>query len=379
MMVQFAKNQKLILGRFSLFIKNNQRALILIFFFFIEVLICFLVWLIRKDLIVYFIQKIHKYNLTTILSFLVAAPYAYCIWYWRDKNKKEDIKNAQRTIEHEKLSLKQDDFHKLQSWVAGYNCNPTMQISATYQLREYINGHKGEYFKRPTLEIFKSLIESLKPDDSKSIKNEYHGTDTNTRNLLTAIYSVIREEAYNIDKRNLQDFDFSGANLSDADFSNADLSGSNFEGAELENTNFDNSILSNVNFKKAFLSNASFKKAILKSKVDSLFEPLEFVDKKGLKFVNNDKAERMMIGKVKYILSTDFSNANLYMTDFRDATIGKFTNFKETKFCDTVWIDGTVIPKGYLGMEKMPDQLSNEDKVKMKTMFAELPEKEKRY
>ena len=121
-----------------LFLRGNKRAIILILFFLFELSICLLVWFIRKDIAVYFIQKVHKYDLTTILSFLMAAPYAYCIWFWRDKNKKEDIKNAQKAIENEKISVNQENFHKLQSWAAGYECNETMQISAIYQLRNQV-------------------------------------------------------------------------------------------------------------------------------------------------------------------------------------------------------------------------------------------------
>jgi hypothetical protein len=266
-----------------------------------------------------FIRYERKY-LNTVIPLLLGAPYAFFIWVWRDFNKKEDIKNARQT-------LVQSDFHKIQTWATDKNeivvdsstntskdkenknelINNALQVTAIYQLKEYLIGNFGEQYKRPTLELYRSLLELwitskenietkteirkifedssaptqenygyYEPDEVEILEWEITQRKDKINNAsIYAIFTVIKEtieikkKITDIDKLRLDYSDFRGAkfenanlktanlnyvdlrnsNLKGADFQNSNLKYANLEGAKIDDkSNFEGADLSHVNW-----------------------------------------------------------------------------------------------------------------------------------
>ena len=113
----------------------------------LEIAVTLILWFWFKEETRRILEIPKYYKFTPIIPGIVAAPYAYCIWYWRDRNKIDDIEHNKKVIENEKRTIQQTDFHQVQVWASGTESNQTLQIAAIYQLRDYINGENGKTFK----------------------------------------------------------------------------------------------------------------------------------------------------------------------------------------------------------------------------------------
>ncbi len=225
-------------------------------------------------------------------AFIIATTYAYWIWYRRYKNKKE---------------IKQKDFDQIQEMASKADKNQTLQVSAIYQLRNYINGTNGESFKRPTLELFRSLLESWNPAELKGLKaesenkkkdsNSSEDTKDSTSTIpgyIKSVHTIIRKEAGKIGKHHLNNFilykaDLRGADLSSADLSLANLSLADLSFADLREANLNFADLRGANLRGANLTGAN----------------LSFADLYGVKLWNAD------------LRGAKLSDADLGDADFR--------------------------------------------------------------
>lgn len=84
---------------------------------------------------------------------LMGLPVAFCLWYWRDRNQRDQIENSRKDV-----NLK--EFQEVQMRAAGTlaadmpsEARVQLQIAALHQLRGFLRGDYGESFRRPAFEL----------------------------------------------------------------------------------------------------------------------------------------------------------------------------------------------------------------------------------
>ena len=84
---------------------------------------------------------------------LLGLPVAFCLWYWRDRNVRDQIENSRKDI-----NLK--EFQEVQMRAAGAMdenlpeaARRQLQIAALHQLRGFLRGEYGESFRRSAFEL----------------------------------------------------------------------------------------------------------------------------------------------------------------------------------------------------------------------------------
>ncbi len=288
--------------------------------------VLFIVFLIKQDSswadllkegskLIEFYHSLNNYTKSLILL----SPIALTIWAFRDRNKLLEIDNTRKDT-----NLK--EFQKLQEWATGNinaptsptptssdtstptpkpsissTINPTisLQITALHQLRDYVKGLYGDSFRRPALEIFRSILnakleplskalseeiekllneeeEEKRDDEIKDQVKESIAEKRKDDPLLNQLSIIVEEEWFSLLMNHdfsltsifltgldLQDKYLSRINLPQANLSGADLSYANLSGANLRKTNLSGANLRKTNLSGAYLFNANLSGADL--------------------------------------------------------------------------------------------------------------------
>lgn len=321
----------------------------------------FLLYSYSDTVILYF----QKYGnniawLGPLLTMIVASPIAYCIWIFRNEDKKRDQ-------QHTEENIRQSDFHKLEEWATSFpmlnevngdkeaeltiNKEGTLQIAAIYQLLPYLKGDYGNRFVRPSMEIYRSLLSSwvLTSEEKKEILRQYSIDLTASKNVIKPQYINSLHTIFSQDLNFFRTFhknevcvksnwiplekidlkyshfnngtNFQGINLLEADLSLSVCFNANFQNANLESTNFTCSIFYGSDFRESTLKATIFRGARLSNS-----------DFRGAKFIITTLALSELC-RVDFrganLGRAYFHNANLKKADFRGANIRNANFVKE--------------------------------------------------
>lgn len=258
-----------------------------------------------------------NYGTGSAITLLIAAPVAFIIWFIRDQNKQADIATANKDAETKRYDANLKDFHKIQEWASAVpkeGEESVQQVAAIHQLKPYLLGEMGKGFQRPAYEIYKALLDSWKPGetkDSKKVKPPQYikafsqppreskvsdeGGDKKEVKIpphIKAIHQIIREnleffkerqwkvqregekqtnllrelDLKHIDLSNIQSgvgADLSGLSLHHIKLQGANLREANLEGADLVQANLEGAALDEANLKGADLAAAVVNEAFL--------------------------------------------------------------------------------------------------------------------
>lgn len=225
------------LNLFKGFIKRHFRALLLLFIFLVQISILFIfkgeIHTIIDEL------KISEYRLQALLLLLIASPYAYSIWIWKDKAKQKELSNAQ-------ANFLQSEFFKVQEWLSD-SSKPALQVSSLFKLRDFLAGRHGEEFMTPAVQ---TLLYTIRAEALNRKNNNFTPLELAFRDVLTTEPDLF----FRLSELNK----FEGLNLSGASFEDIELSEVKFLNNILRDVNYDGSVLKNVEFISSDLYGATF-------------------------------------------------------------------------------------------------------------------------
>ena len=101
---------------------------------------------------------------------LLGLPVAFCLWYWRDRNVRDQIEEQrkqvieqQRQVRNQSRAFSLAEFQEVQMRAAGAldeklpaEAREQLQIAALHQLRGFLRGEYDESFRRPAFELLLS-------------------------------------------------------------------------------------------------------------------------------------------------------------------------------------------------------------------------------
>ncbi len=230
----------------------------------------------------------------SLITALVASPFAFWLWVWRDQNKIKDQEHIERKLIIEENNDAWENFFKFQKLALDEDEPPLVRSTAIYAL--------GEYYTRPKESNFPQQVHNFYQSFLDCYWMEYNNNKLELSPYIAAVYSVIvskkdfhikyklslanfnlvRANFMNIDMRgaflfnaNLTKADFRIANLRDVKFLCANLKGADLRGADLRGADFHG-----VNFEGATLCGAKYNKMTL---FDNNFDP----KKAGMKKVDD--------------------------------------------------------------------------------------------
>ncbi len=369
---------------------------------YFRVILIAVIGIIEGSVLIYFWEEIVLYfSLTkddqetgnipnwlgTFITTLAVSPIAFLIWSFRNEDKRRDLQQSQENLLHTEENIRQADFHKIEEWATTFSTikdksetvNPesdedrqgALQVAAIYQLLPYLKGEYGERFKRPALEIYRSLLDSWQwTEEEKRLIDEGKNDEVKKPSHVHTIHAIFRQEdkllaflnnlckENNWDPLNLKGFKVSET-TSDMETSKIttdtkahaeplpgpvdqlsadgsiykDFSSGNYEAGD-----FSNSILLQANFMSAKLTNSNFKNAVLREARFYLAD-LRYADLTWADLRNADLRDANLRG-------ANLGGANLYRADLRGANLTDATNYgdqiKEAKIDkNTILTDGS--------------------------------------
>lgn len=251
--------------------------------------------------------------LGSLITTLVVAPIAFCIWFFRDADKKKELQHAEENI-------RQADFHKIQEWATIFSpvtaheaelaakeklaaveaitnkfktwisvdnshlakSEPdkiqggALQVAAIYQLLPYLKGEYGERFVRPAMEIYRSLLAAWQWGEAeRTLARKSEGYKITKPAYIIAIHTIFLQEAAffrafhdsSVCKEShwipLRGIDLKGVNLFLIHFEGIDFSGADLSGADLREARLVRAHLEGADLRWTRLAGADLRLAYL--------------------------------------------------------------------------------------------------------------------
>lgn len=255
---------------------------------------------------------------------LLGLPVAFCLWYWRDRNVRDQIEEQrkqvieqQRQVGNQYRAFNLSEFQEVQMRAAGAldeklpaEAREQLQIAALHHLRGFLRGEYDESFRRPAFELllsghaeamrrigvpaFRAQIQSPSSQitSAKELRETVEGLRARLDPIMTERLKIIRDEwkaiffsgyplsgrafdfidlnSINLSKEkvnkeefNLSECTFMGANFGHTNLSNTFLNKCQFEGAWMYKTNLTGVISRGSDFTGASMMDAILNNAIL--------------------------------------------------------------------------------------------------------------------
>ena len=222
------------------------------------------------DYINFFLTRNKDILPPSLITALVASPFAYTLWWWRNRNKLKDQEHVERELKLKENNDAWDNFTKFQKMALAANGEPDeIRATAIYALGEYYLKSLDSNFPQQVHNFFRMSLDNYwkNKDDAEEHKD--------LPCWIIAIHKVIEQKSMTICEKRLdcKKINLYNANLNGSDFKKgyfyiaifgrAYLHDSNFQGAMLLGADFEESGLVRVNFENAVLAGACFKNARL--------------------------------------------------------------------------------------------------------------------
>jgi len=113
--------------------------------------------------IVDWIRKYLKWIPLTLIVGIVAAPFAFFMWFWKDQNKRKDQDHVEKELERKENNDAWENFRKYQEIVEwkenehGFKITDAQKTSAIYALKDYYK-RQGANFPEQVHEFFKEVL-----------------------------------------------------------------------------------------------------------------------------------------------------------------------------------------------------------------------------
>lgn len=174
----------------------------------------------------------------------VASPIAFLLWSFRNSDKRMDQLHVEENI-------RQSDFHMLEQWATTNEKGESLQVAAIYQLLPYLKGEFGFRYIRPSMEIFRSLLESwrLTAEEKSALYKKLRPfafeavEDIFRPDYIRAIQTILIQEIGNFNDSVNNRYHLKNFNLQCIEFEHeTNLSGINFQCSVFEAANFSSCI-----------------------------------------------------------------------------------------------------------------------------------------
>ena len=241
-------------------------------------------------------------------TLILAIPSAFMVWYFRDENNKESIENQRKDInlkdfqklselaagmylvedkvikeEGEKTVTKTESSQTPENSISRREASEALQIAAVYQLKAFLDGEHGKYFKRSTfhllISIWRTLTQPYMHDHDKLRKiTLIEPLPIAIKKLLAIDNGKVFHEhkddliLLSLPGMILTDLNLQGLNFSFAIFQHSFFSDTNFSQANLSFVIFINADLSNTNLSETVITSAKFSNANLKG--SKIYNPI---------------------------------------------------------------------------------------------------------
>ncbi len=214
----------------------------------------------------------------TLITGLAAAPSLLLMWYWRDKNRRQDIANHKEDQRIEKCRQYSERYARAIELLDSKKMST--RLGAIYSLEAIANESVDHHWMvMETLMAFVTRESKPQPPHGEGY---VIGISEQTSDVLSALKVIRRRKHFRSEKQD-QYFDLSWSHLKRAIFNNghfrnanfnlADLEVADFENADLRGAQFQNAKLESVNFRGAKLDNALFINAFYNSQKTNYFPP----------------------------------------------------------------------------------------------------------
>lgn len=261
---------------------------------------------------------------------LLGLPVAYLLWYWRDRNVRDQIEEQRRQVENARKDINLKEFQEIKLHVVGVfddsvpiEAQEQLQITALYQLRPFLRGDYGEDFKRPAFELLLTgHAQAMEKIGTRAACAEFeNGADTKNNESISNHLEFIKSKLTSVMKHRM-DIIESEAHII---FSS---------GYNLKNRNFD--------LLKFKITNEINKVPYPKGReITNLIKTLDFSESS---FIKSDLQESFLAQccfERSFCVATDFDRCNLRQAHFDNANIsGSYfsnANIRATYFSCTNW------------------------------------------
>jgi uncharacterized protein YjbI with pentapeptide repeats len=318
---------------------------------------------------------------------LLGLPVAFCLWYWRDRNVRDQIENARKDI-----NLK--EFQEVQLRAAGAldttlpeEARQQWQIAALHQLRGFLRGEYGESFRRPAFELLlaghaaamkrigiEKIIDRL-PEATGL--NSSGWLETQIAEFLKLMSPVDRERKTIIEHEKAVIFN-SGFPLAERNFDLLDLVELNLEGVEIWNSSFIGSDLTDTNltdvdasqgifFGTKFIASNLTRACLAESNMEYAELVVANLDNTTLDGANTRRAnfdEANLAGARFW--GVDLQGTKLGRSNWRLASYGQHW-FEWTKFDDQTILEN---PKKYVLWDEFPEKQRQQLRSELRALGA---------
>lgn len=100
---------------------------------------------------------------TMLIAF--GIPAALLLWFWRDRNVRDQIENETRQINIAEFQDMQLRLAGAVSDGADAHARTTLEMAALYQLSDFLHGRKGKGFQRPAFELLRAKLDAVSQRD----------------------------------------------------------------------------------------------------------------------------------------------------------------------------------------------------------------------
>lgn len=139
---------------------------------------------------------------------LLGLPVAFCLWYWRDRNVRDQIEEQRKQVENQRKDINLTEFQEVQMRAAGAldeklpaEAREQLQIAALHQMRGFLRGDYGESFRRPAFELLLAgHAAAMERIEIEKVRDEIRSTANSvTRAGILALIDELRTNLNRVD------------------------------------------------------------------------------------------------------------------------------------------------------------------------------------
>lgn len=214
---------------------------------------------------------------------LLGLPVAFLLWYWRDRNVRDQIEEQRRQVENARKDTNLKEFLDVRLHAAGAidpalpaEARQQLQIAALHQLRGFLRGEYGESFRRPAVELLlaghAAAMEDIEISDIAKCEGNWSDLCQELhkkKSILTPVMNQriliisdesdsIFESGFSLNNRCFDLIKIQSKSLNDKFISNSSFIFSDFTKCSLQNINFHFTNMAGTYFEQCNLSDGNF-------------------------------------------------------------------------------------------------------------------------
>ena len=249
---------------------------------------------------------------------VLAIPSAFMVWYFRDQNSKESIENQRKDInlkdfqklselaagmylvedkvtkeekEDEKTVTKTESSQRAEKSISRREASEALQIAAVYQLKAFLDGEHGKYFKGSTFHLLLSIWRGITQPYLNDVNKLKKVTSTPLAKAIESVLTIDKGKIFHEHKDDLVGISLAGMYLTNIDFKDLDFTSCKFIGTVFRKVNFHNAIFtytdfSHANFDNVKIYNPKFIATCFFRDVQNIYDPEIYIHENGVIDIN---------------------------------------------------------------------------------------------